>query len=168
MADFTDWTHEQVRQFVDAEQVFSAYQAARTELGQRFAGSMAWKTVRGRQYLYRKRKAAWSSLGLRCPETEAAHAAFHDGRARVKQRLADLARRLDAMAPVNRALGLGRMPVVAARALRALAAARLLGTGIRSSAPTRSSPMNAWPACASPAATSPPAISISCSTPVPA
>ncbi len=131
MADFTNWTHEQVRQFVDAEQVFAAYQSARIELAQRFAGSMAWKTVRGHQYLYRKRKAAWSSLGPRSPETDAAHAAFHDGRARLKQRLSDLARRLDAMAPVNRALGLGRMPVVAARALRALAAARLLGTGIR-------------------------------------
>lgn len=72
MADFTDWTHEQVRQLVDVEQVYAAYQAARTELAQRFAGSMAWKTVRGHQYLYRKRKAAWSSLGPRNPETEAA------------------------------------------------------------------------------------------------
>ncbi|GJD60969.1 hypothetical protein [Methylobacterium frigidaeris] len=62
MADLTDRTHEQVRQFVDAEQVFAAYRAARIELAQRFAGSMAWKTVRGHQYLYRKRKADWSSL----------------------------------------------------------------------------------------------------------
>ncbi|MGX7705390.1 GSU2403 family nucleotidyltransferase fold protein [Methylobacterium sp. Gmos1] len=131
MADFTDWTHEQVRQFVDAEQVLSAYQAARTELARRYAGSMAWKTVRGHQYLYRKRGTAWSSLGPRGAETEAAHAAFHDGRSRLKQRLSGLAQRLDAMAPVNRALSLGRMPVVAARALRVLAAAHLLGAGIR-------------------------------------
>ncbi len=133
---------------------------------------MAWKTVRGRQYLYRKRKAAWSSLGPRNPETEAAHAAFHDGRARLKQRLADLARRLDAMAPVNRALsrafGLGRMPIVAARALRALAAARLLGSSLRVVAHTPASPTNGWLASASPAATSPPATSTCCSMPVPA
>ncbi|WP_375456052.1 GSU2403 family nucleotidyltransferase fold protein [uncultured Methylobacterium sp.] len=88
---------------------------------------MSWKTVRGREYLYRKQRGAWKSLGPRSPETEAAHRQFHVGRDRGQDRLAGLTNRLDAMAPVNRALQLGRMPMIAARVLRALSGARLIG-----------------------------------------
>ena len=88
---------------------------------------MAWKTVRGREYLYRKQRGDWKSLGPRSPETEAIHRRFHAGRERGRERLEGLTQRLDRMAPVNRALQLGRMPMIAARVLRALSNARLIG-----------------------------------------
>ncbi len=49
------------------------------------------------------------------------------GRAQHRDRLAGLTRRLDEVAPVNTAMGLGRVPTIAARILRACDEHRLLG-----------------------------------------
>ncbi|MCJ2121081.1 nucleotidyltransferase domain-containing protein [Methylobacterium sp. J-077] len=116
---------EQARQLINAEQVFDAYRAAQSTLQSRFAGSMAWKSVEGRSYLYRFKRGVWKSLGPRSEETEAIHQRFVDGRSHAKMRSASLAQRLNTIAAVNRALRLGRMPVMAARILRALSDARL-------------------------------------------
>lgn len=124
---FTDLNGDQARQTIDTEQVFEAYIAARTEHDHRYAGSMAWKSVGVHTYLYRKRQGVWKSLGVRSAETEKIHFAFHQGRAHVQDRIANLTARLDAMAPINRALRLGRVPVIAARVLRRLGEARLYG-----------------------------------------
>ena len=70
------------------------------------------------------------SLGARGPETELAYHAFHEGRARHRERLSGLTARLDEMAPINRAYGLGRVPIIAARILRALDGAKLMGTAV--------------------------------------
>ena len=128
--DFTELRSEQTRQLIDAEQVFSAYRAARSEQDRRFAGAMSWKHVRGSDYLYRKLGTRWVALGARGPETELAHRSFHEGRARHRERLSGLTARLDEMAPVNRAYGLGRVPIIAARILRALDGAKLMGTAV--------------------------------------
>ena len=127
---FNDLNEDQARQTIDVEQVFAAYDSERSVLERRFSGAMSWKTVAGRDYLYRKRGETWKSLGPRAPETEAIARQFHDGRADLADRVAGLARRLDAMAPVNRALKLGRLPVIAGRILRALRGAKLIGSGI--------------------------------------
>ena len=116
---------ERARHLINAEQAFDAYQSARSDLKRRYAGSMTWKTVEGREYLYRARQRAWKSLGPRSPETEAAHESFQAGRLRARNRSASLAERLDRMAALNRAYKLGRVPVIAARILRALADANL-------------------------------------------
>ena len=127
---FNGLNGDQARQTIDVGQMFSSFAMARSELERRFSGSMSWKTVSGRDYLYRKRRDAWKSLGPRTPETEALAVQFHEGRTRLLQRIAGLTARLDAMAPVNRALGLGRLPLIAARILRALDQAGLIGAGI--------------------------------------
>ena len=124
---FTDLNGDQARQTIDTEQVFTAYVAARAELAHRYAGSMTWKTVGSRTYLYRKRQGVWKSLGPRSSETDEIHRGFQGGRERLQETIANLAARLDEMAPVNRALRLGRMPVIAARVLRRLSEARLYG-----------------------------------------
>lgn len=129
-SQFSNLRSDQVRQTIDVEQVFDAYRASRAEHDGRFAGTMSWKRVAGREYLYRKRHGTWKSLGPRGEVTERAHAAFHEGRTRNKERLAELSKRLNQMAPVNRALQLGRVPLVAARAIRALAGAGLMGTAL--------------------------------------
>ena len=104
--------------------------AGQAELAHRYSGAMSWKRVSGRDYLYRKSGSIWKALGPRTPEREHARASFHEGRARLKDRLSGLAGRLDEMAPVNRAMKLGRMPAIASRVLRALDRAKLMGTAL--------------------------------------
>lgn len=101
---------------------------------------MMWKHINGREYLYRKMQAVAQSLGPRSEATEKAHAAFHAGRERIRARLGTLTARLNEMAPVNKALGLGRVPLVNARVLRQLDAAGLMGKVIDVSAPLQSLP----------------------------
>lgn len=127
---FKDLRHEQARQTVDVEQIFSAYSAAKAELDTRFEGSMFWREIGPRRYLYRKHGTTARSLGAQSIETEKAHAAFVSGRERVRERVQTLAARLNEMAPVNRALGLGRMPLISARILRRLGAAGLVGKAV--------------------------------------
>ncbi len=130
MISFSDLRNEQSRQTIDVEQVFETYQAARSEFDSRYAGSMSWKTINGGVYLYRKVHRSNYSLGVQSPETENTHRAFHESRGRLKDRIVRLAGRLDEMAPVNRALGIGRVPAINARIMRRLASAGLMGSAL--------------------------------------
>ncbi|CAO4144599.1 Nucleotidyltransferase [Methylorubrum thiocyanatum] len=127
---FSDLRNDQIRQMIDVEQVFSGYRVARGQLDARFAGSMSWKTVAGRTYLYRKLRGANRSLGPESPETERIYESFQSGRTRQRDLVRGLADRLDEMSPVNRALGIGRIPMVGARLLRQLDGSGLLGRAI--------------------------------------
>ena len=71
---------DQIRQTIDTEQVFSAYIATTDTLDARFKGSMSWKTVGGREYLYRKSGDIWKSLGARSADTELTYRRFNEGR----------------------------------------------------------------------------------------
>ena len=123
---YQEFDDEQARQVINAEQAFEAYRSARDELRHRFPGSMSWKTVDEKSYLYRaQRGEAWKSLGPRSPDTELAYEQFRNGRDRLRARLSTLSKRIDRMAGVNRAYALGRIPRLAARILRALADAGL-------------------------------------------
>ncbi len=130
MSEYRDLRGEQARQIIDLEQVFATFMSARAELGQRYTGAMSWKTVGGKTYLYRKTADIWKSLGPRTAATEAIHEQFHEGRTRVKERVRSLTQRLDEMAPVNRALSLGRVPLIVARILRTLGGAKLIGNSV--------------------------------------
>jgi hypothetical protein len=118
---------EQRRQLIDTRQVFDTWRQAHHEANHRFAGSMRWGERNGAEYLLRKTKQTEKSLGRRGVETERIYEAFVSGRAENRDRLAGLTNRLDELAPVNRALGLGRVPVIAARILRECDEAGLLG-----------------------------------------
>jgi hypothetical protein len=120
----------QIRQLIDAEQAYAAFRAAQIERDQRFRGSISWKTVRGREYLYRKTGGEWKSLGPRNQETEHIFGRFRSGRSAIRERIATLDDAIRRMAPVNRAMRLGRVPWVAAKLLRKLERKHLLGTAI--------------------------------------
>ncbi|WP_454852340.1 GSU2403 family nucleotidyltransferase fold protein [Rhizobium binxianense] len=128
MNSFVILRSDQIRQTIDTEQVFESWRSVSNELRHRFSGSMAWKTVAGKDYLYRKTGTIWKSLGPRSSETELTFVQFHEGRQERRERLSVLAARLDEMAAVNRAMRLGRMPLMTARIIRALNRANLLGT----------------------------------------
>lgn len=98
---------------------------------------MVWAEDRGTQYLVRsayERPTAirrQRSLGPRSPATERLKAEFDSGRDAAKARLSDLSEVLDRQSGINRALGLGRVPLLGARIIRAIDDAGLLGGGIR-------------------------------------
>lgn len=121
---------EQTRELVNSEQLYDALLAAEAQFEQRFRGSMSWKRVKGREYLYRKRRSQWRSLGARAEATEQKFDSFVSGRQHLRDRIASLETQLRRSARINRALNLGRVPSIAARIIRRLAEQRLLGTNL--------------------------------------
>jgi hypothetical protein len=118
---------EQRRQLIDTQQVYEAWRAANDESNRRFAGSMRWGERSGTEYLLRKIGKAETSLGPRSKETEATYDAFFRGRADNQSRLKSLSAKIDQFARVNVAMGLARVPIIAARILRACDERGLLG-----------------------------------------
>lgn len=121
----------QARQLIDVQQVFSVWSQADHDRARRYAGSMHWKTIDGRQYLYRKLDSRRvRSLGPRNSSTEIAMLQFQEGLATTLETLNATAIRLDEMAQVNKALRLNRVPGIVGRILRGLEKAELLGRQI--------------------------------------
>ncbi len=118
---------EQRRQLIDTQQIYEIWRAENEESNRRFAGSMRWGKRNGTEYLLRKIGKTETSLGPRGAETEAIYEAFFRGRTENKTKLEGLAARIDQLAPVNVAMGLGRVPTIAARILRACDERGLLG-----------------------------------------
>lgn len=121
---------EQIRQLIDTRQAYEALCEAEVAARRRFAGGMRWGSRGGRDYLLRKIGAAETSLGPKGPDTERIFAAFNEGRSENADRIGGLRRRIAALARVNRAMGLGRVPIAAARILRRMQAAGLLGESL--------------------------------------
>lgn len=112
----------QRRQFIDAEQVFQAYQAAQQE-AKRHRGSMFWREQSGHTYLIKLRPdGRQRSLGPRSPELDKTFEAFMTGKERSEQRLKALRGQVDVMRRLNRALRVGRTPNVVVRVLNAIEA----------------------------------------------
>ncbi len=112
---------------INVEQAYAAFRTAQAERRMRFHGSMTWKTVGGHVYLYKKSAGQWKSLGPRNPDTELIIERFRSGRTAVKERIAALDAAIRRMAPVNKAMRLGRVPWLPARLLRKLESRQLLG-----------------------------------------
>lgn len=125
---YSELRAEQQRQHIDAVETFEAWRDAKAERRRRFAGSMRWAERSGHEYLLRKIGQRERSLGPRSAETNEAYENFIRGRDRNQDQLAGLAAKLDQMAPLNKALGLGRVPKIAARILRQLDERELLGS----------------------------------------
>ena len=124
---FSELDNESRRRLIDVQQRATALRDAAHALNHRFNGHMAWKRRANQDYLYRRIGRIEKSLGPRSPETEAIHSAFTGGKNELEQRQSGLHKSLEAMARVNRALGLGRVPNLMARILRRLDDARVLG-----------------------------------------
>lgn len=127
-AMWTELSNEQRRQFVDAQQLSSTLQAAATELAS--LGGLYWNTSKGVRYLYRKIDGARTSLGRETSELVAMKKAHDASRRRLQGTLRSLANRREQMAPVNRALRIGRLPVTAAQIIRRLNTEGMLGDHI--------------------------------------
>lgn len=124
---FHELEGDQRRQLINAQQAFTVWREADREFRHSYRGSMRWKKINGAEYLYRVYARMESSLGRRSSETEQIKAAYMEQRARLRQRTTTLRQRLDRMALVNRAQGIGRVPNLAAKIIRKLDEAQLLG-----------------------------------------
>jgi hypothetical protein len=126
--DIPELSNEQRRQLIDAQQLFMSWRPLAVELAHR--RTLYWNTTKGVRYLYSKRNGVRTSLGRETPEL-AQLKVDHDARGkRLRQLIRPLADRLDRMAPVNRALRIGRLPTLPARILRELDDRDLLGDHI--------------------------------------
>lgn len=131
MSHFTDLANDQLRQLIDAQQLFSAYRAERAKLARDYAGMMRWKSAGGAEYLTHKISGSERSLGRRSAETETQFASFNEGRASTRSRKATMLVRLKAMDRINVAHKLGRIPDLPARIIDALDRAGLMGRDVR-------------------------------------
>lgn len=128
--------NDQRRELINSRQRFEALRAAAARVAA-FRGSMVWSPTKGADYLLRSyydettgaRKQR--SLGVRSIETERKKADFDAGRTEAKARFAAAQEVMVRQAAINRALGLGRVPTLGAKIIRALDNAGLLGRGLR-------------------------------------
>jgi hypothetical protein len=126
----SELTADQRRQLIDAQQTFRAWRTADREFRHSYRGQMHWRKVGGHEYLSRKYHNVWEQIGPRSPKTEQIKQDYTAQRTALKARVTKLATRLDQMAPVNKAMGLGRVPTIAARVLRKLDERGLLGAHV--------------------------------------
>ncbi|WP_407169199.1 GSU2403 family nucleotidyltransferase fold protein [Bradyrhizobium sp. ORS 111] len=132
---FQELNNDQRREMVNSLQRFQALRDAKG-IHAAHRGSLTWMKSKGHEYLVRsyydkacRRKQ--SSLGARSPGTEKMKADFEAKRAAAEDRLKNLRDTMERQAAVNRALGLGRVPLIGARIMRALDGFGVLGSGIR-------------------------------------
>ena len=111
---------------VNSEQLYENYRATQKHWST-YAYGMRWKTVRGKEYLFkdRDRHGNGKLLGPRSLETEAVLASFQAARLLARERMQLVTEKLEEQARLNKALRLNRVPTVIARVLRELDAAGL-------------------------------------------
>lgn len=126
--DITELTNEQRRQLIDAQQTFSAWRPAAMSLER--MGTMRAQSSKGRQYMYAVWGTVRRSLGRVTPALQQQKVKLDAQRAELATRTRGTRARMEAMAPVNRALRLGRAPDIVARILRALDREQLLGSHV--------------------------------------
>jgi hypothetical protein len=133
--EITELSFDQLRERVNTAQRFTAWRDAQARAAG-FRGSLVWHRSNGEDYLTRSYYDAAGIRrqkveGRRGPDTERVKAEWEKGRAEAQARAKRLRATLERQAAVNRALGLGRMPLLGARIVRALDDAGLLGNGLR-------------------------------------
>jgi hypothetical protein len=123
--NFAEMTNEQRRQLVDTQQTYSVWRAANLEL--EALGGMTISKSAGRQYVYETRGPVRTSLGRATPELLKKKADHSAKRKALSARVKSIRMRLEQMAPVNRAVQLGRMRGIVARIIREIDREGLLG-----------------------------------------
>lgn len=135
MADFIELNNDQRREKINSDQRFSALLEARKK-AQSFRGSLVWHTVNGIDHLMRSYYDSTGTRrqkveGRRSPATETQKTNWEASRDSAKQTLSARQEQMERQSAVNRALRIGRVPLIAARIVRAIDDAGILGEGIR-------------------------------------
>lgn len=135
MSTFIELNNDQRREIVNTRQRYQAWRAAR-EREQGYRGSLVWEATGGRRYLLRSSydesgKRRQRSLGPESPETTAIKEQFDAGRLEASSARKSMDAVLERQTAINRAIGVGRVPITAARILRLIDSRGLLGKGLR-------------------------------------
>jgi hypothetical protein len=135
MPKFVELNNDQRRELINTRQRYQAWSHA-VDRERGYKGSMVWEETKGYQYLLRSHydeagRRRQKSLGRRSDETEAFKQKFDSERASAIEARKSLDTVIDRQAAVNRALGLGRVPLIAAKIVRAIDKRGLLGKGLR-------------------------------------
>ena len=145
MKNYTELTNEQSRQAIDVAQAFRSWRDAARQTwnghnGQ-YVAAMSWrKSPTGQEYLVERTQNYRKHHGPRSTATEKLFETYSTERKKILDRTKTTQTRLQGMAPVNRALGLGRMPNLTAEILRQLDQHGFLGAKIAIVAPTHFTP----------------------------
>lgn len=130
MAPFDD---EQRRALANLQTSYSQWVDAARDLEERYKGSLRWKFVGGRQYLYHRVSASPlvdTSRGARSRATETLMIEFQRGKAQTGARHRAALEEAGKFARICRTLKLGLVPSQAARLLRHFDHKRMLGTNL--------------------------------------
>ena len=126
--NFIELTNEQRRQLIDAQQAYTAWRPVMVELEK--LGTVRTQMSKGNRYVYEVHGTVRKSLGRENPSLIRLKTEHNARRKFLQQQTKSISKRLGVMAPVNRALGLGRMPDIAARIIRAIDREQLLGSHV--------------------------------------
>ena len=128
---FSPLSNAQAKQFIDATAAFDSLRDAQRQ-AKDYRGGMHWKTVAGKDYLYRSsdRRGNAKSLGPRSAATEQMLAEFSRRKLEIAERVASLRELADTTARVNAALRLGAVPNEVADVCIALDGAQLLDKAV--------------------------------------
>ena len=108
----TPLENNQLRQYIDAEQARKAWLLAERRVGN-YRGSMYWRTVKDRDYLFREYSKGHSKgLGARSPENEKILDEFKKGKLAAEQNYKSLATSIATHERLNVALRVGRTPSI--------------------------------------------------------
>ena len=133
--EFQELNNDQRREAVNFQQRYAAYRETKAR-ADAYRGSIDLIETKGHEYLVRSYYdktgiRRQSSLGLRSQETEKTKLKYQRGRMEAERRLKDLKVVIARQAAINRAIGLGRVPLLGAKIIRALDQTGMLGSGIR-------------------------------------
>jgi hypothetical protein len=133
--DFIELNPDQRREVVNTQQRYGAYREAEQQ-AKTYRGSMTWSQINGRDYLVRSYYGKsgdrrQTSLGPRSEQTEAIKHDYERARSEAQSRLKSLKTVMARQSAINRALALGRVPLIGAKIIRAMDQADILGAGIR-------------------------------------
>jgi len=117
MLNTIELTDEQCKEFINVHQLFAIYKE-RMAYASHFEGSMSWKHIKGRDYLYKKVRGKSRSLGVRSPDTERKFSEFCNGKAAARQSVYDIYEQMKVRARYAKAAHINRVPLIPANIIR--------------------------------------------------
>ena len=123
--EFDALSENQLRQYIDCDRVFGAWGRAQGELHS-VRGSMRWRQLRGKNTLLQiSPRGAQKVIGRDDAQGQAIFKNFMERKTSVEARYRDLSQALNEQRRMNKALQVGRVPVVVVNILNALREAGL-------------------------------------------
>lgn len=132
MSDITQLDGDSIRDSVDARDRYQLLRQAQIDARHSYGGSMKFEVRGNAEYLIRRPHGSSTrkSYGRRSAETEETLERFLAGKGKVNERIRSLRRQLGRRAPILKARGLGRVPLLTARIVRKLDSIGLLGSSL--------------------------------------